>query len=92
VFKRAAENPQKSPSEQQKLSDALAVFRTFRLRQSFQRPYGKEFVATGVATKRRKTEQTSDGAQSSRHIFRRNPLEVEIAADGAMGVTPMTYR
>jgi hypothetical protein len=69
----------------------LAAFRTLRLRQSFQRPYGKKFVAAGVATKRRKTEQTSDGAQRSRHMFGRNSLQIEIAADGAMGIAPVAY-
>lgn len=81
-----------STARGQKLSNPLPVLRRFRRGQSFQRPDGKEFVAAGVATKRRKAEQAANEAKSSGHIFGRNPLDVEIAADGAMGVAQVTQR
>ncbi len=47
-------------------------------------------MAAGVTSKGRETEQAANHAKGSMHIFGRNPLELEIAADGAMGIAQVT--
>ncbi|HLK03320.1 MAG TPA: hypothetical protein VKT53_02690 [Candidatus Acidoferrum sp.] len=71
------------------LSDALLALAGFFRGSLFNRTNGKEFVAARLTAKGGEPEQTADCAHEAGNVFRRDALEVEIAADGAVSVAPV---